>query len=271
MIGNRAFTALMVGWLLTSAVQAKPRPGDIAGVYPSAGPGDRKLYAIARVNPGAGPATTRSRRGGGSDSGAASRSSLLSVGVAARQVPLRRARGELRPRAVVGRQVCDSDRGEGSDAAGSGRGLQRTQRSRARLCAVEGFAPGTTGLSPPRRARAGAYLRGGAGVFAGPRPGEEAAGSGLSSAAAWRALETVRVVELELGQRRKRCVTRGSRQAAEVLRVLGLSQQLDPPPPERPGGEVPLRFKLHGGAADKLLQHSRTSELPILHQPCPNS
>ena len=58
-----------------------------------------------------------------------------------------------------------------------------------------------------------------------------AAGSGLSSAAAWRALETVRVVELELGQRRKRCVTRGSRQAAEVLRVLGLRQQLDPPPP----------------------------------------
>ena len=58
-----------------------------------------------------------------------------------------------------------------------------------------------------------------------------AAGSGLSSAAAWRALETVRVVELELGERRKRCVTRGSRQAAEVLRVLGLRQQLDPPPP----------------------------------------
>ena len=26
MIGNRAFIALMVGWLLTSAVQAKPRP-----------------------------------------------------------------------------------------------------------------------------------------------------------------------------------------------------------------------------------------------------
>ena len=58
-----------------------------------------------------------------------------------------------------------------------------------------------------------------------------AAGSGLSSVAAWRALETVRVVELELGERRKRCVTRGSRQAAEVLRVLGLSQQLDLPPP----------------------------------------
>ena len=60
MIGRRAFTALMVGWLLTSAVQTEPRPGDIAGVYPSAGPGDRTLYAIARVNPGAGPATTRS-------------------------------------------------------------------------------------------------------------------------------------------------------------------------------------------------------------------
>ena len=62
-----------------------------------------------------------------------------------------------------------------------------------------------------------------------------AAGSGLSSAAAWRALETVRVVELELGERRKRCVTRGSRQAAEVLRVLGLRQQLDLPPP--PAGQ----------------------------------
>ena len=63
-----------------------------------------------------------------------------------------------------------------------------------------------------------------------------AAGSGLSAAAAWRALETVRVVELELGERRKHCVTRGSRQAAEVLRLLGLRQQLDPPrrrPPAR--------------------------------------
>ena len=60
MIDSCAFTALMVGWLLTSAVQAEPRPGDIAAVYPSAGPGDRTLYAIARVNPGAGPATTKS-------------------------------------------------------------------------------------------------------------------------------------------------------------------------------------------------------------------
>ena len=60
MIGSCAFTALMVGWLLTSAVQAEPRPGDIAAVYTSAGPGDRTLYAIARVNPGAGPAKTKS-------------------------------------------------------------------------------------------------------------------------------------------------------------------------------------------------------------------
>ena len=50
----------MVGWLLTSAVQAEQRHGDLVGVYPSAAPGDRTLYAIARVNPGAGPATTRS-------------------------------------------------------------------------------------------------------------------------------------------------------------------------------------------------------------------
>jgi hypothetical protein len=55
-----------------------------------------------------------------------------------------------------------------------------------------------------------------------------AAGSPLSSPAAWRALETVRCVELDLGTRRRLCVTRGSQHAAEVLRVLGLTQ-LDPP------------------------------------------
>ncbi len=61
MIDRRALTALMVGWLLPSAVQAEPRPGDLAGVYPSAGPGDdRTFYAIARVIPGASPSTTRS-------------------------------------------------------------------------------------------------------------------------------------------------------------------------------------------------------------------
>ena len=83
MIGNRVFTALMVGWLLTSAVQAEPRPGDIAGVYPSAGPGDRKLYAIARVNPGAGPATTRSGE------------SIIQVFVTGRGPPRRRDRQSL--------------------------------------------------------------------------------------------------------------------------------------------------------------------------------
>lgn len=59
-----------------------------------------------------------------------------------------------------------------------------------------------------------------------------AAGSSLSSPAAWQALETVRCVTVEVGTRTKLCVTRGSRQAAEVLKVLRLSE-LDPPePPE---------------------------------------
>ena len=59
-----------------------------------------------------------------------------------------------------------------------------------------------------------------------------AAGSSLSSPAAWRALETVRCVTVTVGNRTKLCVTRGSRQAAEVLKILRLSE-LDPPePPE---------------------------------------
>jgi transposase len=59
-----------------------------------------------------------------------------------------------------------------------------------------------------------------------------AAGSRLSSPAAWRALETVRCVEVTVGNRTKLCVTRGSREAAEVLKTLRLSE-LDPPePPE---------------------------------------
>lgn len=59
-----------------------------------------------------------------------------------------------------------------------------------------------------------------------------AAGSSLSSPFAWQALEMVRCVEVELGQRRKICVTRGNQHVAEVLRVLGITQ-LDPPvPPE---------------------------------------
>jgi len=57
-----------------------------------------------------------------------------------------------------------------------------------------------------------------------------AAGSSLSSPAAWAALETVRCVAVEVGTRTKLCVTRGSRHATEVLKVLKLSD-LDPPEP----------------------------------------
>jgi len=60
------------------------------------------------------------------------------------------------------------------------------------------------------------------------------AGSSLSSPAAWQALETVRCVTVEVGKRTKLCVTRGSRQAAEVLKILRLAD-LDPPDP--PEGE----------------------------------
>jgi transposase len=59
-----------------------------------------------------------------------------------------------------------------------------------------------------------------------------AAGSALSSPAAWQALETVRCVEMQIGNRTKLCVTRGSRQAAEVLKILRLTQW-DPPGPIR--------------------------------------
>lgn len=59
-----------------------------------------------------------------------------------------------------------------------------------------------------------------------------AAGSGLSSTAAWQALETVRCVAVEVGQRIKLCVTRGSRHAAEVLKILRLSELSPPEPPE---------------------------------------
>jgi transposase len=59
-----------------------------------------------------------------------------------------------------------------------------------------------------------------------------AANSTLSSPVAWQALETVRCVEVVVGERRKLCVTRGSRQANEALKAVGLSE-LDPPlPPE---------------------------------------
>ena len=61
-----------------------------------------------------------------------------------------------------------------------------------------------------------------------------AAGSLLSSPFAWRALETVRCVEVQLDQHRKLCVSRGSTHAAQVLKALGIAR-LDPPQP--PTGE----------------------------------
>jgi transposase len=58
------------------------------------------------------------------------------------------------------------------------------------------------------------------------------AGSALSSPFAWRALETVRLVEVKTTLGRKLCVTRGSQHASEVLKALGITR-LDPPqPPE---------------------------------------
>ena len=63
------------------------------------------------------------------------------------------------------------------------------------------------------------------------------AGCSLSSPLGWRALETVRCVEVDLETRRKLCVTRGSQHAAQVLKALGITQ-LDPPPP--PKGEETL-------------------------------
>jgi transposase len=59
-----------------------------------------------------------------------------------------------------------------------------------------------------------------------------AAKSTLSSSVAWQVLETIRCVQVLVADRTKLCVTRGSRQAAEVLKAVALSE-LDPPqPPE---------------------------------------
>ena len=53
----------------------------------------------------------------------------------------------------------------------------------------------------------------------------------LSATEALTALKSVRVVDIDLGNgASKRCVTRGSQRAAEVLRALGISK-LDPPTP----------------------------------------
>ena len=65
-----------------------------------------------------------------------------------------------------------------------------------------------------------------------------AAGSSLSSPCAWQALESVRCVEVDLGSHRKLCVSRGSAQAAQVLKALRVTQ-LDPPHP-RAGEETAM-------------------------------
>lgn len=64
-----------------------------------------------------------------------------------------------------------------------------------------------------------------------------AAKSSLSSSLAWQVLETIRCVEVQVADRTKLCVTRGSRQATEVLKAVALSE-LDPPQPE--GAETVL-------------------------------
>jgi len=59
----------------------------------------------------------------------------------------------------------------------------------------------------------------------------------MSSRLAWRALESVGCVEVQLDTQRKLCVTRGSRPAAQVLKALGVTR-LDPPRP--PAGQEVL-------------------------------
>ena len=57
----------------------------------------------------------------------------------------------------------------------------------------------------------------------------KAAGLDISSKEAWQLLKTVRVVEIDLGDgRRKRSVTHGSARAAHILKAIGITD-LDPP------------------------------------------
>jgi transposase len=55
-------------------------------------------------------------------------------------------------------------------------------------------------------------------------------GSDLSAPFAWRSLESIRCVEVQLDTQRRLCVTRGSRHAAQVLQALKITD-LDPPQP----------------------------------------
>jgi len=56
--------------------------------------------------------------------------------------------------------------------------------------------------------------------------------SRLSTPLAWQALEVIRCVEIDLGQQRKLCITRGNQTTAEVLRILGITELNPPAPPE---------------------------------------
>ena len=57
-----------------------------------------------------------------------------------------------------------------------------------------------------------------------------AAGSSLSSPCAWQRWKACATWRCDLGQQRKLCVSRGSAQAAQVLKALGVTR-LDPPQP----------------------------------------
>jgi transposase len=64
------------------------------------------------------------------------------------------------------------------------------------------------------------------------------AGTDLSATAALTALRSVRVVDIDLGNKTtKRSVTRGSQRAATVLRALGI-EHLEPPTPPIPGQTI---------------------------------
>jgi transposase len=66
----------------------------------------------------------------------------------------------------------------------------------------------------------------------------KAAGLDLSATQALTALKSVRVVEIDLGNKTtKRSVTRGTQRAASVLRALAISE-LDPPAPPQPGQSI---------------------------------
>ena len=63
----------------------------------------------------------------------------------------------------------------------------------------------------------------------------KSAGLDLSSKQAWQILKTVRVVEIDLGNRQqKRSVTQGTPRAARILQALGITH-LDPDPAHKSG------------------------------------